>query len=285
MEITTINSERIVYWVQINQDENLRYDKYSAGGYMNDVMKVWATPATGFNITKIDVYLWSQATGKGAWYAEAVKDESAGETGTTVWTYTMPASDVLLVPDVDSNYATITYKNEDGTVLQETPQLKGALPVYSGATPTKPATATETYEFAGWSPTPVIVTEDATYVAQFRTVEPTSTNVTVAIGQTGADVNFIVFSNDQKTVGAGKITYTISYTYVNELGRQAVGHITKEVPYDAAEPQTFVKLTVTDIATALGDNYAGAFAVTGTYTFGDAAGSLSKTVYNPVLEA
>ena len=64
------------------------------------------------------------------------------------------------------NKYTITWKNEDGTVLKTDSLDYGATPAYSG-TPAKAATAEYTYTFSGWSPSVAGVTGDATYTAQY----------------------------------------------------------------------------------------------------------------------
>jgi len=65
------------------------------------------------------------------------------------------------------NKYTITFKDEDGTILQEEDVDYGEIPVYTGAEPTKAADVQYTYEFDGWDMTPVAVTEDATYTAKY----------------------------------------------------------------------------------------------------------------------
>jgi len=61
---------------------------------------------------------------------------------------------------------TITFQNEDGTILQISTLEEGEMPV-APADPTKEVDEQYTYSFAGWQPEIVAVTGDATYTATY----------------------------------------------------------------------------------------------------------------------
>ena len=62
---------------------------------------------------------------------------------------------------------TITWKNEDGTVLATDKIAENTRPEYNGSTPIKAADAQYTYTFDGWTPDIVEATENATYTATY----------------------------------------------------------------------------------------------------------------------
>ena len=61
----------------------------------------------------------------------------------------------------------ITWKNYDGSTISTGKVVEGEIPVYTGATPVKPADGNITYTFSGWTPTIVAATTDAVYTATF----------------------------------------------------------------------------------------------------------------------
>ena len=62
---------------------------------------------------------------------------------------------------------TITFVNWNGAELQSGSVTTGAIPAYSGTTPTKPSIQDEAYAFAGWTPDITAVSADAVYTATF----------------------------------------------------------------------------------------------------------------------
>ena len=69
---------------------------------------------------------------------------------------------------------TITFKNGE-TVLQTSTIEYGAIPEYTGETPTKAEDAQYTYTFSGWNPAITAVTGNATYTATFAQTAKTYT--------------------------------------------------------------------------------------------------------------
>ena len=67
----------------------------------------------------------------------------------------------------DSCTYVITWKDYNGTILDKDTIPEGAMPVYTGEIPNRPATAQYTYEFNGWRPDLQYAFCDTTYVAQY----------------------------------------------------------------------------------------------------------------------
>ena len=146
--------------------------------------------------------------------------------------------------DTITNKYTVTWKNGD-TVLQSGKVAYGTKPTYTGATPTKAATAQYTYVFKGWSPAVSNVTGDATYTAVFDAVVNEYT---------------VTWMNDDTVLQSGKVAYgtkpaytgatptkaaTAQYTYVFKGWSPAVSNITGDATYTAVFDAVVNEYTVT----------------------------------------
>ena len=97
-----------------------------------------------------------------------------GDTSITWANWTEREGDVIIptgvaafAPALYASSYTVTWVNEDGTVLATEEYEGGEMPAYKGATPTKADDATYTYTFDTWSPVLAAVTTDVTYTATF----------------------------------------------------------------------------------------------------------------------
>ena len=82
---------------------------------------------------------------------------------------------------------TVTWLNYDQSQLATEEYVYGAIPRYEGKTPSREATESTTYEFAGWEPEIAPVTENVTYIAKYNeqsTVEPEVEYTVSVIGGT-----------------------------------------------------------------------------------------------------
>ena len=141
----------------------------------------------------------------------------------------------------------ITWNNYDGTFIKATEADYGEMPAYTGATPTKPATAQYTYTFAGWTPEIVRATGDATYTATY----------TEAVNKytiTWVDGNGDTLKTEQ--IAYGEIpaytgdtptkTATAQYTYTfNNTWDPAITAVTGDATYTAQFDSTVNKYTIT----------------------------------------
>ena len=82
--------------------------------------------------------------------------------GTSGYTLTLAPGEGAFIVEAKSEH-TVTFKNWDGTVLQEETLMFGSVPEYKGETPTKPR-----YQFTGWTPAIGAISGDTVYTAMFE---------------------------------------------------------------------------------------------------------------------
>lgn len=106
------------------------------------------------------------------------------------------------------NRVTITWKNDDGTVLAEDVIEKGTVPAYQGETPVKAEDADYVYEFSGWDNEPVAAEADATYTAQYDKKSKGTIAPEKPVVESFSSFKSIVLEWDAVTVDENKIEYT-----------------------------------------------------------------------------
>ncbi len=103
---------------------------------------------------------------------------------------------------------TITWLDENGTVLDEQDVDYGQLPEYAGDVPTKEEDEQFTYTFSGWDPEVAAVTGEATYTATFTAVpkQPTAiSNQQTTVGE----LPIKIIHNDVLYILRDGKTYTV----------------------------------------------------------------------------
>ncbi|MBO5756668.1 MAG: hypothetical protein J6S28_03125, partial [Clostridia bacterium] len=175
--------------------------------------------------------------------------------------------------DSTVNEYTITFVDEDGTVLQTGKVAYGETPVFTGETPTKAATAQYTYTFAGWNTAIATVTGDATYAATYT--ETVNKYTITFVDEDGETVLWSgefdygatpVFGGAPPTKAA-----TAQYTYTFAGWNTEIVSVTGAATYTATYTETVNKYTITWIVDGV--------EITETYDFGEVPsfkGSINK---------
>ena len=128
----------------------------------------------------------------------------------------------------------ITFKNYNGTVLQNTNVPYGTMPEYTGATPTKPRTRQYSYEFVGWSPKLTEVAGATTYTALFDSILNQYT--VVFLDEDGTELDRQVVDYGTKPVYQGETPVKAEdeqYTYTFAGWYPTVVTVTKDATYRA----------------------------------------------------
>ena len=178
--VTTPTAEG--YYQSINPDYNGKYNYYYYDGSANcwKIKKITVTWNIEGSTTNYSVGYGT----KPEWYGGTPSKTSSSSNYYYIWDgWIVPGSETPLanseLPEVTADITfsahfyekyyeyNITFKNDDGTVLDSRNWNKGTTPSYEG-TPTKNPTAAETFEFNGtWTPAIATVSGSATYVANY----------------------------------------------------------------------------------------------------------------------
>ena len=141
------------------------------------------------------------------------------------------------------NTYTITWKNEDGTQIDQTTAEYGTMPTHEDAS--KANTAEYTYTFAGWTPAIASVTGDATYTATF-----TATKNKYLV--TFKDEDGTVLQSEEVEYGVTPAvptnptkSNTAEYTYSFSGWDKAITSVTEAATYTATYTATKNSYTIT----------------------------------------
>jgi hypothetical protein len=129
------------------------------------------------------------------------------------------------------NSYTITWKNEDGSVIASETLEYGATPAHADIT--KESTAEYTYTFTGWTPQVEAVTGDAEYKATFTATKNTYT--ITWLNEDGSQISQIVTNYGEMPTAPADPTKaaTAEYTYTFAGWTPAVATVTGDATYTA----------------------------------------------------
>ena len=140
---------------------------------------------------------------------------------------------------------TVTWVNEDGTELKVDTVDYGVVPTYTGATPTKAATAQYTYTFDGWTEEPVAVTGDVTYTAKFAATVNEYTIKFVDFDGTELQSGSVAYGEMPTAPAAPSKAADAQYTYTFAGWTPEISAVTGDQTYTATYTSEVNKYTVT----------------------------------------
>jgi hypothetical protein len=286
--ITKASMEKTRYFVNVLADDHGAIDPFDQTGYMGEERKAYVTTQYGYNVVDV-IYQYQEVDDPEIVEGHATKGTTPE--GQEVWTYTMPASNVLLKPIIEKETRDLSFVDQNGELLapveKVAPRTEVFMPVPCWPLSEIIDVTTEAeidfvYDEETGYITFVMPDEDVVFVVTCEEIDY-SKNVLVTIGQRGAAIALVITALDGKMIASGSITMYVNYTY-EEDGEVWTDAVEVAVEYESDGHSHGVILDETFIE-ELGEYYDGAFAVTGSFEFGYAAGEMSKTVYTPVLGA
>ena len=174
-------------------------------------------------------------------YIVMVSDSTTGDNATK-WDETTSLTSYKYVKIGPVPTFTVTWKNDDGSVIDTTTVEYGVVPIHDDVT--KAADAQYTYTFAGWTPDLVAVTGDAEYTATY-----TETVIEYTVTWKNDDGSVI----DTTTVEYGVVpthadvtkAADAQYTYTFAGWDPAITAVTGDATYTATYDKTVNEYTIT----------------------------------------
>jgi len=144
--------------------------------------------------------------------------------------------------EVKNSY-TITFKNEDGTVLQSTEVEYGETPSFNSDTPTKASTDQYTYTFDKWTPEVTAVTGEAEYTATYT---KTVNEYTITwLNDDGTQIDTTTVAYGEVPTHPDAVKYPdAQYTYTFDKWTPEVVSVTGDATYTATYTNTVNKYEV-----------------------------------------
>ena len=278
------DGETVLHWTQLEYDAIPSYDgpatsgfnkqdaewNYTFTGWTPDFTEVQGTQTytAVYNKTKREYDItWVDGNGETLKTEQVEYGQTPAYTGVTptktataqyTYTFNNTWSPAIVAVTEDATYTaqfgstvnkyTITWVDGNGETLKTEQVAYGQTPAYTGATPTKTATAQYTYTFNNtWSPAIVAVTEDATYTAQFgSTVNEYTITWVDGNGET-LKTEQVAYGQTPAYTGATPTkTATAQYTYTfNNTWTPAITAVTANATYTAQFDQTLRPYTIT----------------------------------------
>ena len=136
---------------------------------------------------------------------------------------------------------TITWLNDDDSVIDKTTVEYGNVPTHADAT--KAATAEYTYTFAGWTPEVVAVTGNATYKASFTATKNSYTITWLNDDDSVIDTTTVEYGTVPTHANPTKAK-TAQYTYTFAGWTPEITQVTADATYKATYTSTVRKYTI-----------------------------------------
>ncbi len=193
--------------------------------------------------------------------ASMVSGYNAGKLGKQTLTVTYNGFTTNYTVNVVQREYTITFKNWDGTVLQQKNYTYQAV-VNPPTSPSRPATAQYTYQFAGWDKTVVSATANAVYTATYREIPRTYTVTFKNWDGTVLQQKTYTYQAVVNPPASPSRPATAQYTYQFAGWDKTVVSATADAVYTATYRQVLRTYTVTF------QNWNGTVLQTATYEYG-----------------